>query len=129
MCTIKIRITIALISLLRQEQPDLAVFAEMNDDWSSALDQLKDILPYSLSYAQESVSYGVALYSKLPLENPVFQEFGVTGRPSIVAHCHRGRVKKSKIIGTHILSRPSISLRIQRRNQQLSRNQSLSATK
>jgi endonuclease/exonuclease/phosphatase (EEP) superfamily protein YafD len=105
-----------LISLLRQEQPDLAVFAEINDDWLAALDQLKDIMPYSLSLPK-SQKFGVALYSKLPLENPVFQEFAVEGRPSIVATVTVGS-EKVTIIGTHILAPINFSY-IQRRNQQL----------
>jgi endonuclease/exonuclease/phosphatase (EEP) superfamily protein YafD len=88
-----------VISLVRKEQPDLALFIEVNDGWSSALEQLKDILPYSLSYPQEGY-YGIALYSKFSLENGVFQEFGAKGIVSIVAQVTVGE-ETVKVIGTH----------------------------
>ncbi|GAB4281790.1 MAG: hypothetical protein Fur0025_10560 [Oscillatoriaceae cyanobacterium] len=88
-----------VISWVSQEQPDIAVFLEIHSNWSMALDQLKDILPYSLSYPQDSY-YGVAMYSKLPLEKGIYQEFGVKGIVSIVANITVGS-KKVTVIGTH----------------------------
>ncbi len=88
-----------VISWVRQEQPDIAVFLEIHNDWSVELDQLKDILPYSLSYPQDGY-YGVAIYSKLPLEDGLYQEFGVTGIVSIVANVTVAG-KKVTVIGTH----------------------------
>ena len=105
-----------LISLLRQEQPDLAIFLEINDKWSVSLDQLKDLMPYSLSLLK-SQKFGLALYSKLPLENAVYQDFGLKGRPSIVANVTVGS-EKVTIIGTHILA-PMNFAYIQQRNKQL----------
>ena len=105
-----------VISLVREEQPDLAVFAEINDDWLAALDQLKDILPYSLS-PPESRNFGVALYSKLPLENSVFQEFTVRGRPNIVAQVAVGN-KKVTVVGIHTVAPMSFGL-VKARNKQL----------
>ncbi|HIK09722.1 MAG TPA: endonuclease/exonuclease/phosphatase family protein [Oscillatoriaceae cyanobacterium M33_DOE_052] len=88
-----------VISWVRQEQPDLAVFLEIHNDWSRELEKVKDILPYSLSYPQDGY-YGVAIYSKLPLENGIYQEFGVKGIVSIVADV-TVRGKKVTVIGTH----------------------------
>lgn len=88
-----------VISWVRQEQPDIAVFLEIHNAWSVELDQLKDILPYSLSYPQYGY-YGVAMYSKLLLENGIYQEFGVKGIVSIVANVTVGS-KKVTVIGTH----------------------------
>jgi endonuclease/exonuclease/phosphatase (EEP) superfamily protein YafD len=105
-----------VISLVREEQPDLALFMEVTDTWSSALEQLKDILPYALSYPQDSY-YGIALYSKFPLENGVFQEFGVKGIISIVAQVTVGE-EKLKVIGSHTF--PPTGFRLEKgRNKQL----------
>ena len=81
-----------VISWVRQEQPDIAVFLEIHNAWSVELEQLKDILPYSLSYPQYGY-YGVAMYSKLPLENGIYQELGVKGIVSIVANVTVGGKK------------------------------------
>jgi endonuclease/exonuclease/phosphatase (EEP) superfamily protein YafD len=106
-----------VISLVREEQPDLALFMEVNDTWSDTLlAQLKDILPYALSYPLDNY-HGIALYSKFPLENGVFQEFGVKGIISIVAEVTVG-VEKLKVIGTHTF--PPTGFRLEKgRNKQL----------
>ncbi|KOR38308.1 MULTISPECIES: endonuclease/exonuclease/phosphatase family protein [Planktothricoides] len=106
-----------VISLVREEQPDLALFMEVNDAWSDTLlAQLKNILPYALSYPQDSY-HGIALYSKFPLENGVFQEFGVKRIVSIVAQVTVGG-EKLNVIGTHPF--PPISFGLEKaRNKQL----------
>lgn len=64
-----------VISLVREEKPDVAIFIEVSKIWSKELETLQDILPYSLDTNQFGVTGGVAMYSKLPLENPSVRFF------------------------------------------------------
>lgn len=61
-----------VISLVKDENPDLAVFVEVSNAWAEELKVLNDLLPYSFTH-QDSPKYGVAIYSKLPLQNPTAQ--------------------------------------------------------
>lgn len=63
-----------VISLVKAEQPDIAVFVEVNSSWAKQLSVLSEIFPYS-STQQESERFGSAIYSKLPLENSSVKAF------------------------------------------------------
>ncbi|MBD1884774.1 endonuclease/exonuclease/phosphatase family protein [Microcoleus vaginatus] len=63
-----------VISLVKAEQPDIAVFVEVNSTWAKQLSVLSEIFPYS-STQQESERFGSAIYSKLPLENSSVKAF------------------------------------------------------
>lgn len=72
-----------LLSLVRREKPDVAVFMEIHQDWVKQLDTLKDILPYAIVKANP-YNLGIAVYSKRPLENASLAFLGTTQNPSIV---------------------------------------------
>jgi len=63
-----------VISLVKAEQPDIAVFVEVNTSWAKELSVLSEIFPY-YSNQQESEAFGSAIYSKLPLENAFVKAF------------------------------------------------------
>jgi endonuclease/exonuclease/phosphatase (EEP) superfamily protein YafD len=63
-----------VISLVREEKPDIAVFIEVSKVWAKELAALKDLLPYSV-LSQDSDNFGTALFSKFPLEKVSFEEF------------------------------------------------------
>ncbi|WP_199246492.1 endonuclease/exonuclease/phosphatase family protein [[Phormidium] sp. ETS-05] len=90
-----------VISLVRQEQPDLALFIEINKGWSAALAELKDILPYSLSFPQTNY-HGIAMYSKKPLENVAEKLWGFDYSITIIATVNFG-VQPITFLGTHPL--------------------------
>ncbi|HEY9667720.1 MAG TPA: endonuclease/exonuclease/phosphatase family protein [Coleofasciculaceae cyanobacterium] len=72
------------ISLVREENPDVAVFDEVNEGWIEQLNTLKDILPYSVEQVNPS-SLGITIYSKLPLKNVAVDFFGTTDSPTILS--------------------------------------------
>ncbi|HEY9830165.1 MAG TPA: endonuclease/exonuclease/phosphatase family protein, partial [Stenomitos sp.] len=72
-----------VLSLVRREKPDIAVFMEIHQDWVKQLDTLKDILPYSIVQANP-YNLGIALYSNRPLEEASITFLGTTQNPSIV---------------------------------------------
>lgn len=57
----------AAIALIQREQPDLVAIVETNRDWLQALKAIEPILPYAL-FSPQAESFGIALYSKFPLE-------------------------------------------------------------
>ncbi|MEW6495686.1 MAG: endonuclease/exonuclease/phosphatase family protein [Cyanobacteriota bacterium] len=73
-----------VISLVRKENPDIAVFDEIHENWLEPLNSLKEILPYSVKQVNPA-SIGITVYSKLPLENVAVDSFGPTNKPGIVA--------------------------------------------
>lgn len=102
-----------VISLVREENPDIAVFVEVSAIWAEELKALKDLLPYSFSN-QDTLIYGTAIYSKLPLENTHLYDF--SGRKILSAD-----VKFSETVLSLIAAHPSVPTRaknyISRNNQ------------
>lgn len=72
-----------LISLVREEQPDIAVFLEVGKARAKEFEGLHDILPYSIA-AQDGDIDGTLVYSKLPLEKSSVKTIG-EGRKSVLA--------------------------------------------
>lgn len=104
-----------VISLVREEKPDIAVFVEVSTPWTQELKVLSDMFPYSVGY-QESKGFGSAIYSKLPLKNPAVKAFS-RGRKSLFAD-----VKFQGKIISLLLVHPTIPLReysFSDRNKQL----------
>jgi endonuclease/exonuclease/phosphatase (EEP) superfamily protein YafD len=71
-----------VLSMVRREQPDVAVFMEINEAWVKQLNSLKNILPNTVANANP-YNLGIAVYSKIPLENSAIAFFGKTNNPSI----------------------------------------------
>ncbi len=74
-----------VISLVRKERPDIAIFMEVNGAWIKQLESIADIFPYSVARVNPSIS-GIAIYSKLPLENTDVKFFGTSSNPSILGN-------------------------------------------
>ncbi|MEG5034526.1 endonuclease/exonuclease/phosphatase family protein [Microcoleus sp. AT3-D2] len=104
-----------VISLVKAEQPDIAVFVEVNSSWAKQLSVLSEIFPYS-SKQQESERFGSAIYSKLPLENSSVKAFS-NQRKSLSAD-----VKFQGKIISLILAHPTVPIKQESfidRNKQL----------
>lgn len=104
-----------VISLVKAEQPDIAVFVEVNSTWARELSVLSEIFPYS-STQQESERFGSAIYSKLPLENSSVKAFS-NQRKSLSAD-----VKFQGKIISLILAHPTVPVKQEsfiNRNKQL----------
>lgn len=72
-----------VISLVREENPDIAVFVEVGQKGAKELEVLHDILPYSIANQDVNID-GTAIYSKLPLTNTSVKSLG-GGRKSVLA--------------------------------------------
>jgi endonuclease/exonuclease/phosphatase (EEP) superfamily protein YafD len=89
----------SVISLVRETKPDIAVFQEVNAGWLTALEVIRDQLPYT--YAEpDAVGFGNVIYSVLPLEQPSVQFLGQTKVSSLVAQVRKG-AQSVTLITTH----------------------------
>jgi endonuclease/exonuclease/phosphatase (EEP) superfamily protein YafD len=89
-----------VLSLIRKEKPDIAVIIETDDAWIKQLNSLSDILPYSIYDENLYNFFGIAVYSKIPLNNASINVFGVPKNPSILANITINRQVVS-LIATH----------------------------
>jgi endonuclease/exonuclease/phosphatase (EEP) superfamily protein YafD len=72
-----------VISLVRKEKPDVAVFIEVSKSWAKELEVLRESFPY-VFLNQDGEYFGTAIYSKLPLANKSIKDLG-GGRKTIMA--------------------------------------------
>lgn len=104
-----------VISLVREERPDIAVFVEVSEAWVKELESLKDILPYSIR--KPDTENGIAVLSQMPLENTSIEFFGTNKRTSILGNLTiNGQVVS--LIATHP-SPPVKPASFESRNKQL----------
>lgn len=104
------------IALLRREQPDIAVFVEMNQAWVKQLEAVRDILPHSFAVANPSVS-GVAIYSRIPIKKPSVRFFVQETHPSLIGEFAING-QRITLIATHLRT-PIVREKFAARNQQL----------
>ena len=72
----------ALVSLVRERDPHVAIFMEVDDDWLKALAPLKERLPFTIEQPQDN-TYGMVLFSRLPLVDPELRFLLIDEVPSI----------------------------------------------
>lgn len=103
-------------ALIAREQPDVVLLEEVNAAWLAALEDTLDDYPHRVERPLDS-TFGMALYSRLPLDMHRVRQFGKAGVPSIVARVTiDGR--QLTIVGTH--PRPPMSeAKAAARNEQL----------
>ena len=61
-----------LIALVRKHEPDILVALETDAWWQQRLDVLEDAYPHTMKCALEN-TYGMLVYSRLPLKDPATQ--------------------------------------------------------
>lgn len=104
-----------VLELVRREEPDVAVFVEVDGRWAAALAALDDGWPHARSVPQ-SGNFGMAIYSRLPLEDCHVESLG-EDYPAIVARLRVGQAPVT-IFGAHPV--PPVSARVSAmRNRQL----------
>jgi endonuclease/exonuclease/phosphatase (EEP) superfamily protein YafD len=90
-----------LIKLIQQQQADFVIALEVDRHWESGLKAIYSDYPYQ-SVIPRNDNFGIALYSKYPLENIQSIDFAKNGIPSISATVKLGG-KEIQIIATHPL--------------------------
>ncbi|MGF1523769.1 MAG: endonuclease/exonuclease/phosphatase family protein [Leptolyngbyaceae cyanobacterium] len=105
-----------VLAFTRQEDPDLALFMEVDDAWISQLDTLGDTLPHS-SGEGNPYNFGIVIYSRSPFDAVERVAFGDDRIPSLTGEISVQN-RAISFVGTHPLPpvRPNF---FQSRNQQL----------
>lgn len=105
-----------VIELLTESEPDVIVLQEFTTRWEQALQGALARYPYRLTAPRED-PFGIALFSRLPLQEPAILYLGAAGLPSVsaVVDAH-GRI--FTLLGTHPLP-PYTPARARLRDQQL----------
>lgn len=88
-----------VLAFARQENPDLALFMEVDDTWKNRLDELKSQLPYS-SGETSPYNFGILLYSRYPFNAVQQIDFSEDSTPSVVANVTVNN-QDIAVVGTH----------------------------
>jgi endonuclease/exonuclease/phosphatase (EEP) superfamily protein YafD len=73
------------LRLVEKVNPDLILLAEPDEDWLNAIDALDENYPFSVKYPLDN-AYGIALFSRLKLENAEIHFIIEEDIPSIFAN-------------------------------------------
>jgi len=72
----------ALVDLVRERRPDIAIVMEVDEAWLEALQPLKEEMPYAVEWPRDN-TYGMALLSRLPLVRPELRFLVLDTVPSV----------------------------------------------
>jgi len=89
------------LSLIEERDPDIVVVLEVTTAWTEALEAITAEYPHYLMERHEH-PFGIALYSRLPLEEARIVRYGSADVPSIVAKVDVGG-ETVTILATHPL--------------------------
>ncbi|NQZ07638.1 MAG: endonuclease/exonuclease/phosphatase family protein [Algicola sp.] len=90
-----------VIELVKTEQPDIFVAQEVNRRWVNQLKAIETLLPYKIVQPR-SDNFGIALYSKYPLDKAQVIYLGKANVPSIEVQLSLNQ-KPLTILATHPL--------------------------
>jgi len=88
-----------LLDLVAEADADVLVLQEVNDRWMAALSQLQRDYPYTVGVARQD-AWGIAVFSRIPLQEAECRHLGEAGRPSAVMKLSVGGTAVS-IVATH----------------------------
>ncbi len=91
----------ALIDLVHLEQPDILLAIEVDDRWIKSLSVLDEEYPHRITLPR-SDNFGIAFYSRLPVESLEFKELGESEVPAVIARLKR-EGEEITVIGVHTL--------------------------
>lgn len=104
------------VELITREQPDLLVMQEVTPEWLASLRAMSASYPYRIEEPRDD-PFGIALYSKFPLDRTAVIAAHPLGFPDIIARALVGG-KRLNIISTHPMP-PLGSFNFGARNLQL----------
>ncbi|MFP4058667.1 MAG: endonuclease/exonuclease/phosphatase family protein [Candidatus Brocadiia bacterium] len=112
------------LDAVAREEPDLVLVMEVNAAWAAALQPLREAYPHVIERVRED-NFGIAFYSRLPVERLLVRRLGGSGVPAVVARLSLEGTALT-VLGVHTL--PPVSRRYARtRNAQLADAAALAA--
>ncbi|MEM9091133.1 MAG: endonuclease/exonuclease/phosphatase family protein [Cyanobacteria bacterium P01_F01_bin.53] len=94
-----------VLAWTEKEQPDLALFLEVNNVMAEKLEALKTVMPYSSNQAYP-YQPGAVLYSKYPLTDAKIQKFNTNNAVNLTAQVqvkNKGKEQPISIVAIHPL--------------------------
>lgn len=112
----------ALISLIKENDPDIFLLQEINEEWLTALQPLKAQYPYVLAKPRND-NFGIATFSRIKFTERTSLNDRISGIPALktVINIHGRRLV---ILNYHTLP-PADSAHAKTRNRQLARLQEI----
>ncbi len=96
-----------LINIIKQRQPTFIVTMEVNQWWVTQLSGLKSQYPHVINFDTDN-SYGMTLYSKIPLQNPEIRFLNHDSVPSFYVSVTLPNGKKFNLVAIHpVAPKPS----------------------
>jgi endonuclease/exonuclease/phosphatase (EEP) superfamily protein YafD len=89
-----------LLREVHRYRPDVLLVLEVNQQWQQALAPLKQAMPYNLVHTTGSY-FGIALYSRLPLESPEIRHLAGQDTPQIVTRLQLRNGETIDFLGIH----------------------------
>lgn len=89
-----------LLSIIQKKNPDMVLLLEVDSRWVQALSELKSNYPHQILQPQEN-TYGIALYSKLPLKGPEVKFLIDPEIPSIYTRVTLASGEEIDLFGLH----------------------------
>jgi len=89
----------ALLEQVKVENPDVLILQEVTMRWLEHANNLNGVYPYTISQSRED-NFGIALFSKFPLDQKDIANWGKFQLPSIETELVIG-AKRIKLIATH----------------------------
>lgn len=74
----------ATVQWVQTEQPDVAIFIEVDEAWAQGLQPLEAMLPYQIQHPNP-YNWGIFIYSRYPLSDPALETWGTEQSPSVIA--------------------------------------------
>ena len=71
-----------VLAMVRKEDPDIAIFLEMDEVWIEKTTVLKNKLPYLL-HSEKVDERGIVIYSRFPLANPSKNIYKISGKTAL----------------------------------------------
>lgn len=105
-----------VLDVVRSQQPDVAIFIEVDEVWKAQLNTLSDLFPYSFGQSHP-YNLGLLVYSNQALENSRIEIFGTDGNVSIVTQLTVAN-EPVTLLATHPLPPVRVSF-FHSRNRQL----------
>jgi endonuclease/exonuclease/phosphatase (EEP) superfamily protein YafD len=88
-----------VLASIQKHNPDILILEEISSAWTVHLDSLADDYPYSSVMPRED-SFGIALYSRLPIVDERIEYIGGAMVPSILATVEAGSTQLH-VVATH----------------------------
>jgi len=105
-----------LLALVERESPDIIVLEETDKSWVAAVKELEAVYSWA-EYCPRADNFGIAVLSKVKVNEFSIERFGGSDAPSIIAELEIGG-SSVKVIATHLLP-PATPSYFRKRNSQL----------